>query len=174
MNMNRKKNLYEYTWAHFPEGFYLAEHSPGDGKTRYAIVQGVDDYFGGRAVAHALGLSEAEVMVRAFAAGVEAGSATAATIRQPVPTAGEGPLATYAVDFDQQAVTRWRVELEAPASLTDEEVKEIGLAVYLGGVPDDMPEKLAAIVNALLEQGAAPYEKDTEGFETEPVGVSRW
>jgi len=169
--MSRKSDLMEYAQRMLPGGFHLTEYNPGDGQTRYRIVYGDNHYFGGREVCTALGLKEAEVMVRAFIKGLHYKDliGTAAT-----PAVGEGPLSAYEVDFDQQAVTRWRVEFKAPASLTDEEAEAIGEAIYYGGAPKDMPEKLAAIVNALLEQGAAPYEKDTEGFETEPVGVSRW
>jgi len=52
---------------------HLVTYNPRDGKTRYAIVSGEKDYFGGRRLATAVGLAEAERMVEAFAEGYRRG-----------------------------------------------------------------------------------------------------
>lgn len=49
--------------------YHLCTYSPGDGVTRYKIVSGDNDYFGGHAVQTVLGISAARDMVSAFLAG---------------------------------------------------------------------------------------------------------
>jgi len=55
------------------EPAWLVEHSPGDGKTRYALVKGMPDYDGGWRIGWAVGLREAERMVEMYVRGRQDG-----------------------------------------------------------------------------------------------------
>lgn len=43
---------------------YLTTYSPGDGKTRYAIVKGSDNYFGGRRILWTIARNELVTALR--------------------------------------------------------------------------------------------------------------
>jgi len=65
----RKKRLHRILAALPGRPVWLAEYGPGDGRTRYTLVSGSPDYFGGQRIAWAEGLAEAERMVEAYVAG---------------------------------------------------------------------------------------------------------
>lgn len=55
-----------------PDGFEFATWSPGDGTTRYRVVERGRDYFESNTPI-ALGYAQAEIAARYFVAGMEAG-----------------------------------------------------------------------------------------------------
>jgi len=70
----RRERLEKRLEAIAGPGVWLVGYGPGDGRTRYAIVTGERDYFGGQRLAWTGGgLRAAEEMVEAFLAGYRLG-----------------------------------------------------------------------------------------------------